>query len=112
MRNTNAKDRARKPVQTFNKQGETAFVFRLYVSGATPRSLRAIDNIKKLCEEHLRERYELTVVDALQQPDLLKGDQIFATPTLVRKLPLPIRKFIGDLSNTEKMLVGLDIMES
>jgi circadian clock protein KaiB len=112
MRNTHAKDRAGQPGQAFKKQGETTFVFRLYVSGATPRSLRAIDNIKKLCEEHLKERYELTVVDVLQQPALLKGDQIFATPTLVRKLPLPIRKFIGDLSNTEKMLVGLDIRES
>jgi circadian clock protein KaiB len=112
MRNIDEEDRAKKPGQTFNKRSKSIFIFRLYVSGATPRSLRAIENIKKLCEKYLTKRYELTVIDVLQQPALLKEEQIFATPTLVKKLPLPIRKFIGDLSNIEKILVGLDIKES
>ncbi len=82
---------------------------RLYVAGKTPRSVLAFDNLKKLCEEHLAGRYEIEVVDLLENPKLARGDQILAVPTLVRKLPPPLRKIIGDLSNTERVLVGLDL---
>jgi circadian clock protein KaiB len=82
---------------------------RLYVAGQTPRSLQAFSNLKKICEEHLAGRYRLEVVDLLENPQLARGDQILALPTLVRKLPSPVRKIIGDLSNTERVLVGLDL---
>lgn len=82
---------------------------RLYVAGQTERSVRALDNLKKLCEEHLRGQYHIQVVDLLRDPKLARGDQIVALPTLVRKLPQPVRKIIGDLSNTERVLVGLDL---
>jgi circadian clock protein KaiB len=82
---------------------------RLYVAGPTPRAMAALDNLKKLCEEHLAKKYTIEVVDLLKSPQLAKGDQIVAVPTLVRKLPEPVRKIIGDLSNTEKVLVGLDL---
>jgi circadian clock protein KaiB len=85
---------------------------RLFVSGTTPRSLRAIGNIQALCEERLQGRYDLEVVDIYQQPEQIKPDQIVVTPTLIKKLPLPIRKIIGDLSDTERVLVGLDIVAS
>jgi circadian clock protein KaiB len=82
---------------------------RLYVAGQTPKSLTAFSNLKKICEIHLKGRYHLEVVDLLVQPQLAKGDQILAIPTLVRKLPQPMRKIIGDLSDTERVLVGLDL---
>ncbi|HEY6451141.1 MAG TPA: circadian clock KaiB family protein [Steroidobacteraceae bacterium] len=82
---------------------------RLYVAGQTPRCLAAFSNLKKLCEEYLTGQYEIEVIDLLQTPALAQGDQILAIPTLVRKLPEPVRKIIGDLSNTERVLVGLDI---
>jgi len=82
---------------------------RLYVAGHTPRSVKALANLRKLCEEHLAGRYSIEVVDLLKAPQLAKGDQIIAVPTLVRKLPEPVRKIIGDLSNTERVLVGLDL---
>lgn len=82
---------------------------RLYVAGKTPKSLLAFANLKRLCEEHLAGRYSIEVVDLLEHPQLAEGDQIVAIPTLVRKLPEPIRKIIGDLSNTERTLVGLDL---
>jgi circadian clock protein KaiB len=82
---------------------------RLYVAGQTERSVRAFDNLKKLCEEHLAGQYHIEVVDLLRDPKLARGDQIIAVPTLVRKLPEPVRKIIGDLSNTERVLVGLDL---
>ena len=82
---------------------------RLYVAGQTPKSLQAFANLKRICEEHLEGRYHIEVVDLLENPQLAKGDQILAIPTLVRKLPEPIRKIIGDLSNTERVLVGLDL---
>jgi circadian clock protein KaiB len=82
---------------------------RLYVAGKTPRSLAAFVNLKKICEEHLANSYSIEVIDLLEDPRLGKGDQILAIPTLVRKLPEPIKKIIGDLSNTERVLVGLDI---
>jgi circadian clock protein KaiB len=82
---------------------------KLYVTGATPRSTRAITNLKRLCEEHLTGRYELEVIDVYQQPGLARAGQIIAAPTLVKSLPLPLRKFIGDMSNEENLLAGLNI---
>jgi circadian clock protein KaiB len=82
---------------------------RLYVAGQTPRSLAALANLKIICEEHMKGEYSLDVIDLLQNPQLAKGDQILAIPTLVRKLPEPMKKIIGDLSNAERVLVGLDI---
>jgi circadian clock protein KaiB len=82
---------------------------RLYVAGQTPKCLAAFSNLKKLCETHLAGQYDIEIVDLLQNPQLAKGDQILAIPTLVRKLPEPMRKIIGDLSNTERVLVGLDL---
>ena len=92
------------------KQSET-FVLRLYVAGQTPKSLLAFSNLKKLCEDHLAGRYQIEVIDLLVDPQLARGDQILAIPTLVRKLPVPVRKIIGDLSNTERVLIGLDLLE-
>jgi circadian clock protein KaiB len=82
---------------------------RLYVAGQTPRSLTAFRNLKAICEDHLKGRYDIEVIDLLEQPQLSRGDQILAIPTLVRKLPQPIRKIIGDLSDTERVLIGLDL---
>lgn len=82
---------------------------RLYVAGKTPKSLAALVNLKQICEEHLAGKYEIEVVDLLENPQLAEGDQIVAIPTLVRKLPEPVRKIIGDLSNTERVLVGLQL---
>ena len=82
---------------------------RLYVAGQTPRSRTALSNLKQICEEHLADRYSIEVIDLLKQPQLSKGDQILAIPTLVRKLPKPMRKIIGDLSDTQRVLVGLDL---
>ena len=82
---------------------------RLYVAGQTPRSLSAFKNLKDICEEYLKGKYQIEVIDLMENPTLARGDQILAIPTLVRKLPQPIRKIIGDLSNTERVLVGLDI---
>jgi circadian clock protein KaiB len=82
---------------------------RLYVAGQTPKSATALSNLKRLCEEHLAGQYHIEVIDLLKDPKLAKGDQILALPTLVRKLPTPIKKIIGDLSNTERVLVGLDL---
>ena len=87
------------------------YLLRLYVAGQTPRSLTAFANLKKICEEHLEGRYAIQIIDLLENPKLAQGDQILAIPTLVRKLPEPVRKIIGDLSNTEKVLVGLDLRE-
>jgi len=82
---------------------------RLYVAGMTPTSVRAFDNLKKICEEYLQGTYTIQVIDLLQRPALASGDQIVAVPTLVRRLPSPVKKIIGDLSNTERVLVGLDV---
>jgi circadian clock protein KaiB len=82
---------------------------KLYVAGQTPKSLQAFANLKKICEEHLKGQYTIEVIDLLENPQLASGDQILAIPTLVRKLPPPIRKIIGNLSNTERVLVGLDL---
>ena len=90
-------------------QDRTRYVLRLYVTGMTPKSTRAIANVQKLCEEYLEGCYELKVIDIYQQPKLAKGEQIIATPTLIKKLPLPLRKLIGDMSDTERFLVGIDL---
>ncbi len=82
---------------------------RLYVAGQTPKSIEAFNNLKRICDEHLAGRWSVEIIDLLINPQLAKGDQIFAVPTLVRKLPEPVKNIIGDLSNTERVLVGLDI---
>ena len=85
------------------------YVLRLYVAGKSPKSVNAIANIKKICEENLQGKYELEVIDLYQQPQLAQGEQIIALPTLIKKLPPPLRRIIGDMSNTERVLVGLDL---
>lgn len=85
------------------------YELRLYIAGTTPKSVTALSNLKRYCETHLKGQYKLEVIDLLVQPQLAEGDQILAVPTLVRKVPVPIRKIIGDLSNEEKVLVGLNI---
>ena len=95
--------------QSLAQQQESRYILKLYITGMTPQSMRAIDNVKKICEEHLQGRYELEVVDLYQQPQLAKGEQIIAAPTLIKKLPLPLRRIIGDMSKTERVLVGLDL---
>lgn len=91
------------------QEGEKFYLLRLYVAGQTRKSLAAFANLKKICEKHLQGRYKIEVVDLLEKPQLAKGDQILAIPTLVRQLPPPIKKIIGDLSDTERVLVGLDL---
>ena len=88
---------------------EETWELRLYVAGHTPKSVMALANLRRYCEEHLKERYQLEVIDLLVNPQLAEGDQILAIPTLVRKVPEPIRKIIGDLSNEERVLVGLSV---
>ena len=90
-------------------EGPEPFQLRLYVAGQTPKCIRAIENLQGVCEEHLAGRYTIEVVDLLEHPQLARGDQIIAVPTLVRTLPEPIRRIIGDLSDTEKVLVGLQL---
>jgi circadian clock protein KaiB len=97
----------RKPRKS--KVTEEFFDLRLYIAGQTARSLAALANLQRICDEHLAGRYRLEVIDLLERPQLARGDQIFALPTLVRKLPEPIRKLVGDLSDTERALVGLDL---
>jgi len=89
--------------------GTEHYVLRLYVTGTTPKSMRAIENIKKICEEHLEGRYELEVIDIYQKPALAIGEEIIAVPTLVKKLPLPLRRVIGDLSATVQVHFGMDV---
>jgi circadian clock protein KaiB len=87
------------------------YILRLYVTGSSARSMRAVYNLKKLCEEHLPNDYELEVIDVYKHPEVAREEQIVAVPMLVKKLPAPLRKFVGDLSNTQKILVGLDLYE-
>ncbi len=96
-------------VQKGNKAKNAVWELRLYVAGQTPRSLAAFSNLKKICEDHLEGKYHIEVIDLIQNPRLARGDQILAIPTLVRKLPPPLKKIIGDLSDTERVLVGLDL---
>jgi len=106
----NPTQRARPKVKaTPRKAVSTRYILKLYVAGQSPKSVNAIANIKTICEEHLQGRYELEVIDLYQQPQLALGEQIIALPTLLRKLPTPLRRIIGDMSNTERVLVGLDL---
>jgi circadian clock protein KaiB len=95
--------------QLLQQMGKEKYVLRLYIAGLPPRSQMAIRNIKKICEEHLNGRYDLEVIDVFRHPVLAQGEQIIAAPTLIKKLPLPLRRFIGDLSDPERILVGLDL---
>ena len=95
--------------QSLAKPGRPLYVLRLYVAGMTPRSTRAIASVKEICEEHLKGRYDLQVIDIYQQPVLAEGDQIIGVPTLIKKLPLPLRRIMGDLSDREQVLIGLDL---
>ena len=88
------------------------YVLRLYVTGMTSRSARAVKNLQAVCDEYLKDRYDLEVIDIYQQPVLAKGEQIIAAPTLIKKLPLPMRRIIGDMSNRERVLLGLDLLRS
>jgi circadian clock protein KaiB len=85
------------------------YVLRLYITGMTPRSAQAIENIREICEAHLKGHYELEVIDIYQNPSLAQGEQLVAAPTLIKKLPLPLRRLVGDLSNEERVLAGLDL---
>jgi len=102
---TGAKNAGRPP----KAQSSAKWELRLYVAGQTAKSLRAFANLKRICEEHLAGQYHIEVIDLLKNPQLARGDQILALPTLVRRLPEPVRKIIGDLSNTERVLVGLNL---
>jgi circadian clock protein KaiB len=90
--------------------GQQRYILRLYVAGMTDRSRRAIENLRAICETHLPDRYDLVVIDVYQQPTLAKGEQIIAAPTLVKRLPLPLRRVIGDMSDARRVLVGLDLV--
>ncbi len=96
---------------TLEDSGSEKYILRLYIAGMTPKSIHAISNIKKICEEYLKGRYNLEVIDLYQTPQLAKGEQIIAAPTLIKKLPLPLRHIIGDMSCTDRLLVGLDLRE-
>jgi circadian clock protein KaiB len=92
-----------------SESGKDKYILRLYITGTTNRSVLALTNLKKICEEYLDGRYELEVIDLYQMPSLAKDEQIIAAPTLIKKLPLPFRRIIGDMSNIEKVLMGLDL---
>jgi len=113
MKNKKATDRVedfeKAVLQTKEDQETQRYVLRLYVTGSTPRSTRAIANLRALCEQHLSGRYDLEVIDIFQQPVLAQGEQIIAAPTLIKELPAPIRKLVGDLSNLDRVLMGLDL---
>jgi circadian clock protein KaiB len=91
------------------KRDKEKYLLRLYISGITPRSTSAVERVKRICEEHLKGRFDLEVIDIYQQPSLAKGEQIIAAPTLIKKLPFPLRRIIGDMSNEERVLLGLDL---
>ena len=91
------------------ESGKPKFLLRLYVTGQTPRSVKSIENLKRFCEEHLKGQYEMEVIDIYQQPGLATENQIVAAPTLIKSLPLPLRRLVGDLSNQDRVLSGLDL---
>ena len=99
----------KRPVAVLPRRPAKLWQLRLYVTGQTPKSLTAFANLKKICESQLKGRYRITVIDLVKQPHLAKGDQILAIPTVVRKLPKPVRTILGNLSDTERVLVGLDL---
>ena len=104
--------RPRTPKRTPKRPKPAAFTLRLYVAGQTPKSVRAFANLKVLCEQHLKGRYQIEVIDLLEHPDRARGDQIVAIPTLVIKLPRAVQRIIGDLSNTDRVLVGLALQQT
>ena len=105
---TNTRARPRKP----GRRKPVVWNLRLYVAGQTPKSIRAFANLKVLCEEHLKDRYQIEVIDLRENPQLARGDQIVAIPTLVRRLPKPLRTIIGDMSDSVRLLVGLDLRKA
>lgn len=112
MKKTSKKTKAKSKAafeRALKKDGEKRYLLNLYITGSTFKSMRAIANIKQLCEEHLKGRYHLDVFDIYQEPKLAKEADIFAAPTLIKKLPLPLRKMIGDMANSERILEGLDL---
>ena len=109
MKTTNSTSTTAAFEQSWANPGRPLYVLRLYVTGMTPRSARAIANVKEICEEYLKGRYDLQVIDVYEQPVLAEGEQIIAVPTLIKKLPLPLRRIIGDLSDRERVLIGLDL---
>jgi circadian clock protein KaiB len=110
MTNEKIKDSVDKFEEALKGQSKGMYILRLYVTGMTPNSLRAIENIKKICTDHLEGRFELEVIDIYKRPDLARSAQIIASPTLIKNIPLPLRRFIGDLSDVEKILSGLDLV--
>jgi circadian clock protein KaiB len=109
MKQITSKDSAKDFTRSLAKLKKEKYLLRLYVAGMTPKSTQAITNIKAICQEHLQDRFDLEVIDIYREPVLAKGDQIIAAPTLIKKLPLPLRRLIGDMSDEEKILVGLDL---
>lgn len=109
------KNKPKKEVTTgrfeLHEQSHGKYILRLYITGTTNRSIAAITNLKKICEEYLEGQYDLEVIDLYKSPQLAEGDQIIAAPTLIKELPLPFRRIIGDMSNKEKVLLGLDLRE-
>ena len=95
--------------QAQRKRARQRYLLRLYITGTTPRSMAAVANIRRICEEHLKGRYDLDIIDIYRQKTLAKGEQIIAAPTLIKKLPLPLRRIVGDMSNKERVLLGLDV---
>ncbi len=109
----NSEDKARQSLEAFEARAEVSenerYVLRLYICGTTQNSMRAVANVKKICEEHLGGRYDLEIIDVYQHPALAEGEQIIAAPTLIKKLPYPLKKIIGNMANTKKVLLGLDL---
>ncbi len=111
MKTKQAKPEPGRSKQKPPKAASDTCILRLYVAGQTPKSITAFKNLKAICEEQLKGQYQIEVIDLLKNPQLSRDDQILAIPTLVRKLPVPVRKIIGEFSNTERVLVGLDLMQ-
>lgn len=109
MEETEIKDTKEEFEQLLQNAENERYLLRLYITGITPKSTQAIQNIKKICEENLKGRYELEIIDIYQQPTLAREEQIIAAPALIKKLPLPLRRLIGDMSDKERILVGLDL---
>jgi len=109
MKQKKVKESTKSFERVLKKSLKKEFVLRLYVTGMTPKSTQAIQSIKKICDEELHGRFDLEVIDIYQRPLLAQGEQIIATPTLIKKLPLPLRRFIGDMSDTERIVLGLDL---
>jgi circadian clock protein KaiB len=110
MSNEKIKDSTKEFEDSMKERKREKYVLRLYVSGMSPRSIKAIENTKRISEENLKGRYELEVIDIFQQPEYAKKEQLLAAPTLIKKLPLPLRRLIGDMSDKDRILVGLDLI--